>query len=1126
MSSSIRIGTAVVALCALALGAGLSGCAPRESERGVPEEVLRHNVLGTAYLGQQKWAEAEGAFAKALGLRPTDPLLLNNQAVALAQQGRIEEAEALLEQAIAADAENPYAHYNLGLILKNRGEFESATAHFEAVARHDPNDLLTHYNLGIVYSRIGRENEAETEYRKALSQDPTHVSTLYALGRFLLQKGEQEEGVTLISRSQEIRARSGLDEAVGSQYGEQGPYAMGVDYPGDALAAPEPVEVRFDKLAEGEIVAGASGGSPLHWTAGPRSGDGRPAVFVVDGTGGARAFDLDGVGDPVVPSGDERVVAVAAGDIDNDETVELVALLLDQERVRAATLPADGEGDPIPVSEGTLGIDAVPTGVDLTLVDWDHDGDLDLFWCWVAVAGGCALGTNDGSGSFDLRVSDEHGFEPDLSESSSVRVAFSDIDNDRDVDLLVARTGRVDLFKNQRDGSFDERSDEAGLGAALGDATGSMVVADINKDGWMDLVLGVGGGTRLYLNRLGRFASSMTFEGSADLPERIVVLDYDNDGFLDLARSGAGGPSIHRNLGAGEWSDRGIVPKVSDRRDAIVSPLAALDADGDGDLDLVTHEKAVPPRLALMINEGGNANRWIRIESRGIADNKFGVGSKVEVLAGALRQKFEITGALPLHAGLGSRETVESVRYLWPSGILQDEIELRAGETREVAELDRKGTSCPLLYARASGGWRFVTDFLGGCAIGYQHSPGVFSVPDTDEYVKIVGGITPDADGTLRLRVNNQLQEVIWLDQIELIAVDHPEGTEIFPNERLMPGPPWPEFELFASSDIRPVAAARSVDDGADLADLLVRLDRKYVRNFALLPFKGYAEPHSIELDLGAFPNRERVVLLLDGWIDYADSTANLAAHQAGRRLDPPRLTVADGRGGWLETGHLMGFPAGLPKTVTIDLTGLLPTDDHRVRIATNMRIYWDRARLLVGGSDLLMRVRRLRPLSAELRFGGFPREASPDGLAPFGYDPEGVSRRSPWTVHVGRYTAFGDVRGHLHEVDDRFVTTRSGDEIELGFASAGPLKKGWSRTYLFYADGFGKDMDANSAANDTVGPIPFHGMPVYPYADDVTPPSALRGEGRRARVVLASPRGWHGAVPQPLVAEPVADAR
>ena len=1085
------------------------GC-PSGGPGDVPEEAIRHNILGTAYLGQQNWAEAEAAFQKALELRPSDPLLLTNRAIALNQKGEIEPAVDLLRRALELDPDYPSAHYNLGLIESRRGNFEEAALHFEAVARFDAEELFNQYYLGAALSRIDREEEAIRSFRAALASNPDHVSSLYSLGRLLLQRGDQEEGTRLITRSQEVRARSGLDEAVGSQYGEQGPYSMGIDYAGGDLAAPPAIPVGFSVAAQMRVEPGSNG---IPSTLARLEEKGAPVLMAAQG---AAVLQLvpSGRSEPLAEIDGGEIVSLAAVDTDNDGRVELSLLVARQgaTRLEPVLMPSlDGGGfgsavDGAFTGDAATALAAGVGGADLTVVDRDHDGDLDLFWCWTSAqdpAAGCKLATNDGSGRFEVRPAEQHGFSVAASGAGPVTAAFSDVDNDRDVDLLVAGPAGVRLYSNQRDGNFAESPDHVGR-LPYGAVT-ALAIADMNKDGWMDLLLDGAQGMQLALNRRGRFEAPVAFAGGGgDAAADLLVFDLDNDGFLDIAR----GAQIHHNRGADQWESRSDLLAI-DGLSSGSAPFAALDADADGDLDLVTAD--AEGAVTLLQNDGGNAHRFILLDSRGVGDNKFGIGAKVEVLAGALRQKYEVTRPVPLHVGLASRTTVESARYLWPSGVLQDEVELKAGEVQEIAQLDRKGTSCPLLYAWRDGRWRFVTDFLGGCAIGYQQAPGVFSIPDTDEYVRIEGGLTENDDGRLVLRLNNQLEEVIWFDQVELVVVDHPEGTEVYPNERLMPGPPFPEFRLFASDEIRPIVAARGVEDGRDLTELLRLDDRRYVDNFELLRPKGYASLHTLEIDLGPFDRRERAVLLLDGWIDYADSSANVAAAQAGLKLVPPRLELADGEGGWVEVEGLMGFPAGLPKTMAVELTGLFPSSDHRLRIATNMRIYWDRARLMLRGEGIELKVTRLSPSSAELRFGGYPRETSPDGRRPFGYDPYDVAPTRPWKAHVGSYTPFGEVVHLVERIDDRFVTTKHGDEMELSFTSPGPVASGFERTYLLYADGFGKDMDPNSAANNEVGPIPFHGMPRYPYPAEVAPPVPEQVEEQPPRRVLPSPEGWPG---------------
>ena len=105
-----------------------------------------------------------------------------------------------------------------------------------------------------------------------------------------------------------------------------------------------------------------------------------------------------------------------------------------------------------------------------------------------------------------------------------------------------------------------------------------------------------------------------------------------------------------------------------------------------------------------------------------------------------------------------------------------------------------------------------------------------------------------EKDGKLSFRLMEPMEEVVYLDQVKLLAVDHPANVEVYPNEYFASNPPYPEFKVIASRDAQPPAGAWDEKGHDLLPDLLAH---KYVGNFDLLPFKGFAKPHSLTLDLG-----------------------------------------------------------------------------------------------------------------------------------------------------------------------------------------------------------------------------------------------------------------------------------
>jgi hypothetical protein len=266
-------------------------------------------------------------------------------------------------------------------------------------------------------------------------------------------------------------------------------------------------------------------------------------------------------------------------------------------------------------------------------------------------------------------------------------------------------------------------------------------------------------------------------------------------------------------------------------------------------------------------------------------------------------------------------------------------------------------------------------------------------------------------------------------------------------------------------------------------------MDRSYPDDFARDRIRGYAAEHTLTMKLAEPAMRkpsDHTLLLLTGWTDYSWSSDNVAAAQAGKSMTLPALQVKDPKGQWRTVIEDIGIPVGRPQTVTVDLTGKFLNESREVRIVTNMRILWDQILVDTSAEIGAVRTTPLDPVDARLSWRGFSREITPDGREPFGYDYAQVSFGSPWKVMPGRYTREGDVRELLLQADDMFVISRPGDEISLSFDARKllPIRAGWKRTFLLYADGYSKEMDINSASPDQVSPLPFHGMTKYPYPD------------------------------------------
>ena len=157
----------------------------------------------------------------------------------------------------------------------------------------------------------------------------------------------------------------------------------------------------------------------------------------------------------------------------------------------------------------------------------------------------------------------------------------------------------------------------------------------------------------------------------------------------------------------------------------------------------------------------------------------------------------------------------------------------------------------------------------------------------------------------------------------------------------------------------------------------------------------------------------------------------------------------------------------------------------RKVRIVTNLCVYWDEIFLSEGASGTGVKPAPIPFDSADLHFRGFSEtRIDSQRKQPDTFFYNHVSPVSFWNPTPGLYTRYGAVDNLLRDVDDQLVIMGSGDEVRLLFpvAALPAPREGTIRDFLLKVDGWAKDRDPNTAFSATVQPLPFHGMSRYPY--------------------------------------------
>jgi tetratricopeptide (TPR) repeat protein len=1024
------------------------------------ERLTRLRNLGKAfYENPTTQAEAVETFRQALELNES-PRERLNYGLALLRAGKTEQAVTELERVQKQDPSLPHTWFNLGIVFRKNGEFDKATVQFERMVALRPEEAVPHYNLGVLYRMARKMDAAIAEFQTAIRLDHNLAAPHFQLFNAYRQAKQMDVAQRELDTFSALKkAHEGAAVPEDMEWCDYAEVYDPIEPHAAAVAAP--TGMAFDDVKLAATVDAATAGL----VAFDADGDGAAEVLawsrrgvVLLGWGASKPLAHARGSVPSVPAVISQpaleslrgVLAVAPADFNNDGFIDLCVLT-----TSGARLFRNEQGRFVAHTAG------LPEGRFEAAVwmDYDHDYDLDL----VLLGERGVVLRNQGTSGFHEMA----GALPFAAGAATGAQVFRAVADTKGMDLLVTYRDRAAVLYRDKLGGLFEAVEVAALPGGVRDVQ----AGDVDGDGQVDIAYRTADGIGWLRNRRGGFERGGTVPGASG---PFVLADLANRGVFDLV-SAAG---VAVGGGRGQFTLLG-----PSRRDT--AAWAAGDFEGKGTVGLVSVAAdgtlhRLTPKAA-----GGGIGHWITVKLVGVKNTILAAGAEVEIKAGPVYQKQTYTGAAPLRFGLDGQTQVDTVRITWPNGLIQNEMRQGAGAVHTYKEAQRLSGSCPMIWTWNGREFEYITDVLGVAPLGASAGDGGYFPVDHDEYVQIPGRALSLRDGRYEVRVTEELSEVSYLDHVRLIALDHPAEVDVFTNDKFK-SPPFPEFRLFGVRSRRYPVAARD-DAGRDVRAALLAHDRRYVDTFERTA-AGASRLHTLALDFGRDAARDnRAVLLLNGWVDWAEGSTFLgAAQERAGGLKMPYLQVKDAGGQWRTVVDDMGMPSGKPKTIAVDLAGKFLSASREVRIVTGLCVFWDEIFLGEDSGTTPARLTALDPAAASLGFRGFsrntvdPRRRQPET---FSYpDPEPVSL---WNPTPGMYTRYGDVRTLAAATDDRMVIMGSGDELRLEFDAAGlpALESGWQRDFLLMVDGWAKDRDANTAFSQTVEPLPFHGMSGYPYA-------------------------------------------
>ena len=391
------------------------------------------------------------------------------------------------------------------------------------------------------------------------------------------------------------------------------------------------------------------------------------------------------------------------------------------------------------------------------------------------------------------------------------------------------------------------------------------------------------------------------------------------------------------------------------------------------------------------------------------------------------------------------------------------------------------GNSCPSLFMWNGTEYEYVSDpsnhgWLGyinyinddGSITYYRNNPWDF-IPLNSSHLQATNG---NYNFTLVQRWN----EIFYLDQAYLVAVDHPANVNVYSTmvEQYLDPNYMGKIYTVSKNPLIPVSAINQ--NGENVLPQISKIDGNFTSgtNGIQSPAWNNITWNRITLNLGNLTGAQQIELLVNAIVDWGsgddyNTWLNKFFEQTvpnGTQVTPPPyLEVKDANGNWMripENRQIPLPPDGVARTYVVDLTGLFPTNDYSLRISNFWNVTYDYIAIDTTPQQNIT-IQKINPQAYLYQeFNASPAAAT------------------------GNFTKYGNVTDLLLSENDMFVIGRQGDAVSLQFSTANlstPMA-GMVRDYFFYDACWFKDENGNwgFGFGFTADPLPFQNMTGFPY--------------------------------------------